>query len=323
MSCKKNLFLGIMAAIASATIVFAEEAKSGDAYLIYKNNVVQFCQNGDDLDENSFWKNWRGASFLRLTNPEYGKVGDSNAFEKYSSFLSAIKADETNLNTAKENFFPALKTSSVVYQETMNANFNCAIDMMRIKANKRLLDAIAASKTPADAEPEMIALKAKIEKEITALKAEMTRGACREMPDSYTKTQELKTALLDASFYQTCAYQFYLLYLAQEAKDNTATVLKNTGAFKKADGSAASQTTEETASQLGNMLYSIEVEQNQTQQALKKTLSVVNGFEGAYQMHILLRFIYQDYVDVRDDMRKLLFPIGQFIYKASNAQAPM
>jgi len=82
-------------------------------------------------------------------------------------------------------------------------------------------------------------------------------------------------------------------------------------------------TTEKATEQLSSLTYQVQQERTTITQAFGKTMKILDAFEGAYQMHIVLRFLHQDYVDVRTSLRKMLFPIGQFVYKAKNAQAPM
>ena len=45
-------------------------------------------------------------------------------------------------------------------------------------------------------------------------------------------------------------------------------------------------------------------------------------FEKTYAAHIILTFIQQDYLALRESLKQLLNPIGQVIYKISNAQSP-
>ncbi len=47
-----------------------------------------------------------------------------------------------------------------------------------------------------------------------------------------------------------------------------------------------------------------------------------NEFEKTYASHIVLVFILEDYIKLRDSLKKLMNPIGQLIYKISNAQKP-
>jgi hypothetical protein len=43
-------------------------------------------------------------------------------------------------------------------------------------------------------------------------------------------------------------------------------------------------------------------------------------FEKTYASHIVLVFIHEDYKNLRESLKKLMNPIGQLIYKISNAQ---
>ena len=43
-------------------------------------------------------------------------------------------------------------------------------------------------------------------------------------------------------------------------------------------------------------------------------------FEKTYASHVVLEFILQDYINLRDSLKQVMNPIGQVIYKASNKQ---
>jgi hypothetical protein len=44
-------------------------------------------------------------------------------------------------------------------------------------------------------------------------------------------------------------------------------------------------------------------------------------FERTYEMHLWLTFIFEDYINLRKNLQSLLNPVGQVIYKISNAQS--
>lgn len=59
-----------------------------------------------------------------------------------------------------------------------------------------------------------------------------------------------------------------------------------------------------------------------TREVFPQAMVAFTEFEKTYASHIVLEFILQDYIDLRDSLKKLLNPIGQVIYKISNAQSP-
>ena len=57
-------------------------------------------------------------------------------------------------------------------------------------------------------------------------------------------------------------------------------------------------------------------------QIYKTALVAYGEFERTYGLHLILTFIYEDYRTLRDNLKSLLNPIGQVIYKIQNAQSP-
>jgi hypothetical protein len=81
--------------------------------------------------------------------------------------------------------------------------------------------------------------------------------------------------------------------------------------------------TEFVALEINQVSSKITTEINHTKEIFPQAMVAFSEFEKTYASHVLLEFILQDYIDLRVSLKKLLNPIGQVIYKASNAQAPM
>jgi hypothetical protein len=138
-----------------------------------------------------------------------------------------------------------------------------------------------------------------------------------------TNTSEfsLRKSLLDNTTYQYCNYRQYLYYLDYTSKNtlNTYYASKNT---LGAEDKNPLKDTSSVAIDIAISANKIVSEIAHTKEVFPQAMVAYTEFEKTYASHIILEFILQDYIDLRDSLKKLLNPIGQVIYKASNAQSP-
>jgi hypothetical protein len=138
-----------------------------------------------------------------------------------------------------------------------------------------------------------------------------------------TNTSEfsLRKSLLDNTTYQYCNYRQYLYYLDYTSKNtlNTYYASKNT---LGAEDKNPLKDTSSVAIDIAISANKIVSEIAHTKEVFPQAMVAYAEFEKTYASHIILEFILQDYIDLRDSLKKLLNPIGQVIYKASNAQSP-
>ncbi|HBY75012.1 TPA: hypothetical protein DEG21_04005 [Patescibacteria group bacterium] len=52
----------------------------------------------------------------------------------------------------------------------------------------------------------------------------------------------------------------------------------------------------------------------------EQSLVAFNEFENTYPSHIILLFIYSEYIEIRNNLNKFLSPISQLMYKIPQAQ---
>ncbi|MDQ1343745.1 MAG: hypothetical protein QG650_465 [Patescibacteria group bacterium] len=78
---------------------------------------------------------------------------------------------------------------------------------------------------------------------------------------------------------------------------------------------------EERVSKVGNAFGSIDREIAHTREVFPQSMVAYNEFERTYASHVVSLFVLEDYVLLRDSLKKIMNPLGQSIYKASNAQS--
>lgn len=70
------------------------------------------------------------------------------------------------------------------------------------------------------------------------------------------------------------------------------------------------------------MTVSIAQEIEHTREVFPQSLVAYNEFERTYASHVVMLFVLEDYALLRDTLKKVMNPLGQVIYKASNAESP-
>lgn len=154
--------------------------------------------------------------------------------------------------------------------------------------------------------------------QIEAFKGQLTSYQCRGDFAKEGDEMSIKKTLLDNTFYEQCNFRYYMRYLKGNVRYNFAsfadTQKKNPGTFSRSYGA------EEMATILTNMESEADTAIEHTKEVYPKALVAFSEFERAYVPHIMLVFIYDDYIQLRSNMKKLFNPIGQVLYKIPNAQ---
>ena len=192
----------------------------------------------------------------------------------------------------------------------MGAIYACAVMNAKTRIIDTLLTKIPTTKSN---------LQQKLTKQVSYLKTKMEADGCRII----TNTTELsiKKSLLDNATYEYCTYRQYLNYLENASKQSINEYYK---VSQKDPNTSVSplDNTELVAREMLKSTNNITSEIAHTKEVFPQAIVAFTEFEKTYASHILLELILQDYLDLRDSLKKLLNPIGQVIYKASNAQSP-
>ena len=202
-----------------------------------------------------------------------------------------------------------LEKASYVYKEVMSTIYACAV----LQAKVHIIENTIKMDTRKSE------ITNSLTKQLERTKKSMAEKGCTEASQSKIS---IKTTLLDNTTYQYCNYRQYLYYLEATSKYKMDEYLK-TKAEKEAGKSASLlDNTESAASYIAGARGKIVAEIAHTKEVFPQAMIAFTEFERTYAPHIILQFILQDYIELRTSLKQLLNPIGQVIYKASNAQSP-
>lgn len=235
------------------------------------------------------------------------------------------------------------RVSSEAYKETMNSIYRCAILNAKLNIWNSIIKIVK--------NPDASAVTKKITSDAKKIKQQLTKYGCRnvgiqgknsENVNSSTGTlnmwpePSIKKELLDNTIYQYCTYRYYLSYLRDQYENNLPVFVKWATLKNKTEVQAEldkgkggvdkffnnMSTAEKMAIYIATNTSQVDQEIVKIRQTYKTALIAYGEFERTYGIHILLTFIYEDYRMLRDNLRSMLNPIGQVIYKIQNAQSP-
>jgi hypothetical protein len=190
----------------------------------------------------------------------------------------------------------------------MGAIYTCAVINTKIRIIDTLLTKIPSTQSN---------LKKKLQQQSILLKRNIDDKHCRVLTD--TSELSMKKALLDNTTYQYCNYRQYLFYLNSASKQSLNIYYSGTTSNNRSN---PLENTESVAQKIAQSANKITNEINHTKEIFPQAMVAFNEFEKTYASHIILEFILQDYIDLRESLKRVMNPIGQVIYKASNAQSP-
>lgn len=285
--------------------VFAADTPNDPLYAEYTDNANAFCSNISQP-----WSDWKKNNLLKIDRINYLSINTNcyedpkkkDCFKYYKNYLDGIKADSSKILTIGSDTNPEfLEAASYVYKETMNNIYVCAVINTKIRIIDNLLKKIPTTQSNT---------KKKYEQQLQILKKKDCRGI-QDMSEL-----SLRKAILDNTTYQYCNYRYYLYYLDQASRESIRSYYNALDGEKGDNLEYMTQLINKTSAKITNEIDHIK-------EIFPQAMFAFSEFEKTYASHVVLEFILQDYIDLRVSLKKLLNPIGQVIYKASNAQAPM
>lgn len=146
----------------------------------------------------------------------------------------------------------------------------------------------------------------------------------------------LKKDLLDTAYYQYCDYRHYLQYLKTNVSSRLAEFNEAEKKRMEALGQAAanrdnafsafeappSVSTEKGLEGIVASMSKVDQEIAHTKEAFPQAILAYQEFERTYGPHVAMLIVTEDYRLLRESLKRTMNPLGQVIYKASNAQSP-
>lgn len=264
------------------TIIFAD---TDENWNMFQTNITS-C----NLDDSP--------NLIKQNAPPYSDYINAQMDQNYQKYLQDLSVNQS----INPNDDP-LSKAKIIYRETQNLIFNCAIlySKMRIWSKVR-----ADIKESSDSNNSKM-----LKQQEEDLSNQISQNKCANLND-LQDIITFKIILLDNVTYQNCIYRYYLDYLGNYSKDNIQSVVK----YNK----WVNLTTETLPDLIKKSSSDVTNEINHSKIVYNQALISYSEFENTYPLHILLSFIYDDYVKIMNNLGKILAPLSQLFYKIPQAQ---
>lgn len=251
---------------------------------------------------------------------------DANANKKFKDGIETIKADPLELQgqiaLESQNLPLAsqIEKASLVYKERMNSLYACAVLNAKYKIHTRLVK---------EFKPEGTNIVRNLKQATQQIESLLKQKSCKNISKEEGEGSELsvKRSLIRSTTMEYCNYRHYLKYVDDNVKNQLSRVIQNEDklrAQRVAQPDAPNDrfpSSESMATALGDVTFRAANEIAHTQRVFDDAFDAYRDFEQTYASHILLVLIEDRYLMIREYLRDTMNPIGQVIYKASNASS--
>jgi hypothetical protein len=318
-------FLVLLAALSVGTVFAADEQTADDPVASYaqgyRTPVKEVCDTAFKPS----------VSLILQGSFPYPEIGDANSKQRYRDMVKGVGGDLSALQpifefdiprtqTTLESVIPPklrndLAAASVAYKERTNALFACAEISFKIKTHESILESVRGSKADTGN------MAKSLQKQTERLRQELDRRHCSPAATSADGNGfSLRKTLLDNAFYQYCDYRHYLQYLKTNISSRLAQASQN--ARDNGTPLKGSMSAESAVANIASSVSNIDSEISHTREVFPQAMVAYSEFERTYATHVVMLFIEEDYRLIRETLKKVMNPLGQVIYKASNAQSP-
>lgn len=266
---------------------------------------------------------------LSIKKIYYPDIFDPKSNEKFKKGIEAVKGmtdelDKLDATVALESqnlpLGSQIEMASSLYKERMNAVYACAVLNAKYKIHTRLVKQF---------KPEGTNIVRKLEQATQKIEAQLTTRGCRNVSKEEGEGSELsvKRSLIRGSIIEYCNYRHYLDYVDFNVRNRLSDVIKTENAMRAARTGKPTESndrfpsSESIATAIGEIGIRTAGEISHTQRVFDDAFDAYREFEQNYASHILMVLIEDRYLMIREYLRDTMNPIGQVIYKASNAQS--
>lgn len=222
-------------------------------------------------------------------------------WELYRNYLTSIEQ-----NNSPYLWVRPLEQAKVVYTETQNAIYNCAVLRTKLKVWESILQLIKNNDTSN--------ITQKINSQNKTINKEILDKKCNP---PWNKTASYNQVLIENITYHYCNYRFYLNYLSVFPTYN---VSQSTISNKVQKPGQDRYNTANALTNLKKQSNLVAKEIEHSKQIYNISFSAFSELESTYGLHIMLLLIYDDYVQIKKNFSKILNPISQLVYKIPQAQ---
>lgn len=126
--------------------------------------------------------------------------------------------------------------------------------------------------------------------------------------------------LMKSSMKEYCRYTYYLDYLDANLRENFSSVSNTETQIGNGNTSKPATNTTSAQKELTSRGKMIEDERKRANEVLPKAIVAFQEMDRTYVVHVMLTFLYDDYLKLRGQLNTYLTQIGQTFEKAFNAQ---
>lgn len=126
--------------------------------------------------------------------------------------------------------------------------------------------------------------------------------------------------LMKSSMKEYCKYTYYLDYVDANLRENFDAISKLDTKIGDNNSSKSASTTNDAQKEIISRGRFVEDERKRANEVLPKAIVAFQEMDRTYVIHIMLTFLYDDYLKLRDQLNIYLTTIGQTFEKAFNAQ---
>lgn len=314
--------------------IFAEgEAPPIGSYQAYKESIQNICYATDNPaiswnTKSTFGSRDLPEPLLSISRNDYPDMLSANYNKEFEQWIKSVKGNSEDLmeliDSESKNLPLAsqIEKSSILYKERMNAVFGCAVLNTRLRIHKKLSQ---------DFKPSGSNIIRRLEETSRQIEARMKEKSCRNVALSGEEGSDisLMPALIRSATLEYCNYRYYLGYVDHTVKNRLWNVIQAEEKMRSWWTTSDPKAVVERFPSVENAANAILEASERTENEIAKTRMVYDEafdayreFERNYASHVLLVLIEDRYLLLREYLRDTMNPIGQVIYKASNATSP-
>lgn len=292
----------------------AFSAEPGKSYDAYTKEAESYC------DDSS--KSWSTNNTLvpkidypelssKSVNATLAKWRDNNPRWMVGDEKARLRADLDPNNIGEFTWFKALEVARIGYRSNMNALFACAVVTSRIETIVTLQELISKKIKTKNSE-----ILEKLKKEWNKLEQTSNKLKCNPSKDK----EEMMIGLINTATHQYCHYRHYLDYLDSSLTAGFRDVQEIDRDIGQWTGNEIAGTTYEWTRISWRYMSDLSNEIIRADSTLPHAIASLTEMDRTYGVHIMLTFIYDDYIRLREALSYYMNLNSQLYQKANNAQ---
>ncbi len=312
---KKTFITSILILLLSPVSLWGSEVScnKSDYEWCYKGYWVNYCKTSGDWNDKKKW--------VGNVTEEYAPLDGVKLNQKISSLINSEKNPNERSRLEKDldltrigNFdgFKSVEIARIQYRTDMDRIFSCAVIASRIEKTNKVIELISKAGSTD--------IQKKLQNDIKKLSS-LKVANCGENASDNT-LNDYRTAVSVSATTEYCIYRNYLDYLQENISTDYSNVIdkeQKIGTPSSIRGTGA--TIASMASDMSLRARQIERDITRATDTLPKVIVAYREMERTYPIHIMMLIIYDDYLELRQNLNTYLNAVSQLFEKANNAQS--